>query len=1117
MEMPEADRNLLVGLFALHWGLIERDQFLAAASNWLADTTRDFGEILLGEGNLSPEDLAKIRLAVSQYLEARRRPSVGEPTVNLSPAVEETGNYTPDRDATEVFDSKTPHEARETVRSGAGSPQPLRYTVLRFHARGGLGKVSLALDEELHREVAFKELLDRLADDQICRDRFICEAEITGLLEHPGVVPVYGLGRYSDGRPFYAMRFIRGDTFKEAIDRFHARSAAGAEPGERILEFRALLRRFIDVCNTVSYAHSRGVVHRDIKPRNVMLGKHGETLVVDWGLAKVVGRCGDYADSSERTIHLLSGSSAAVTQYGSAIGTPAYMSPEQAAGEHNRVGPASDIYSLGALLYHLLVGEKPFTDEAKEVVLEKVCRGDFPHPRQVNPQVPRPLESVCLKAMALLPQARYSNVPALVDDLEHWLADEPVSARPDTYIEAARRWMRRHRALTQAGAVTLVLVAAVSLVAAWLVNRARQEAVVLAEKNAVLAEKERTARHEAQARFRDAQEATDLWLTGAADALKYYPGVQEARRRMLEKAAENYERFTRVSSANPELEIERGRAYLRLGNVRRILESPNEAVQAYRKAQDVFASLSRERPRLWESTVELANSRVMLGLAFADLAEHRKADAEYSRAIAELRDLARSRPGDRRVCETLAAGLMNRSILLSATGAHEEAESLLHQSIREWEALIAGTPAGDRLHCRLSAAQAALGQLLLERGRPTQALVELGQAIQTLDGLVEAAPDDPAYREWRATTLISLTGVQRRCGLYREEEEAYGQAVRDYEDLIKALPDVPDYEECLAVTRNDLALLRHHLGRNPEAETDARAALDIFACLTASYPEIPRYRGELAACYDTLAQILGDLARNEEASTAGKTGIEAYRTLAGLYPDVPQYRERLGVCQSHLGRILAKLGEHDGSEAAFREAVEILDGLGLGAPDLPAYRDELAFALVYQGTFLLERGKTAEAESPLRRAGELWKAIVQETSAPEYLDNLAWFLANSPEPRLRNPQEAIALAKQAVQSAEENAGYWNTLGAAWYRAGDWKASLQALEEAAQRREIHGRDGLFLAMVFKQLGNLDKASEFYRLASQWIEKNQPGNWELVRLRAEAESLLKTSDLPAAQKQ
>ena len=168
---------------------------------------------------------------------------------------------------------------------------PTRYRIIRPHAEGGLGAVFVAHDEELHREVALKEILERHAHSTESRLRFLLEAEVTGGLEHPGIVPVYGLGQYDDGRPYYAMRFIRGNSLKAAIAAFHAADGPDRDPAERALALRRLLTHFVDVCEAIAYAHSRGVLHRDLKPANIMLGKFGETLVVDWGLAKPLGRC----------------------------------------------------------------------------------------------------------------------------------------------------------------------------------------------------------------------------------------------------------------------------------------------------------------------------------------------------------------------------------------------------------------------------------------------------------------------------------------------------------------------------------------------------------------------------------------------------------------------------------------------------------------------------------------------------------------------------------------------------------------------------------------------------------------------------------------------------------
>jgi tRNA A-37 threonylcarbamoyl transferase component Bud32 len=377
-----------------------------------------------------------------------------------------------------------------------------RFRPSRFLARGGLGAVYVARDRELGRRVALKTMrADR--STEAARLRFEREAAITGRLEHPGVVPVYGRGVDNRGQPYYAMRFIAGENLRQAVETY--RSSAEVRPaGERARTMHGLVTRFAAACQTIAYAHSRGVIHRDLKPDNIMLGPYGETLVVDWGLARLMaGATADESAAADETP-----ADESLTRSGAALGTPAYMSPEQASGNTSAVGTASDIFGLGATLYFVLTGRGPYRGAT---ALEDAIAGRFPRPSAISPGVPKALEAVALKAMARDPSDRYPNAAALAADLESWLAGERVTAWREPWLTRLGRSIRRHRSLAAAVAAA-VLVAAVASGAG---------VVVLGRKNGELAQANRdvsSQRDEAQAAQRAETMAKAEATRNAAEA-----------------------------------------------------------------------------------------------------------------------------------------------------------------------------------------------------------------------------------------------------------------------------------------------------------------------------------------------------------------------------------------------------------------------------------------------------------------------------------------------------------------------------------------------------------------------------------------------------------------------
>jgi formylglycine-generating enzyme required for sulfatase activity len=466
---------------------------------------------------------ALLRELLALELAYRRQGGVG-------PSPEEYEGRFPGQTALvrEVF--ATSRDALPTCVADLGGPGPpaspaggTRYLPLRPHARGGLGEVLVAEDAELRREVALKRIRAAYAHDPASRRRFLMEAEVTGRLEHPGIVPVYGLVWDGAGQPCYAMRLIQGETLQQAIRRFHEAERPGRDPAERRLALRALLTRFVAVCQTMAYAHDRGVLHRDLKPANVMLGPFGETLVVDWGLAKAFDPGGGQSSgTTSPAAAAVPADADAVTRTGAALGTPAYMSPEQAAG--GMLGPASDVYGLGAMLYEVLTNRAPIEGTRVGEVLERARRGQFPPPRQVRRGTPAALEAVCLKAMALRPEQRYATAAALAGDVDRWLADEPVTAWREPLAARLRRWGRRHRTLVAAAAVLLVT-AVVALAASTVVV------------GSALRREEQARRERALAQVEVLLQASPQAVPGIIDGLEPHRG--EVLRRLREVWAQD--------------------------------------------------------------------------------------------------------------------------------------------------------------------------------------------------------------------------------------------------------------------------------------------------------------------------------------------------------------------------------------------------------------------------------------------------------------------------------------------------------------------------------------------------------------------------------------------------
>ena len=336
-----------------------------------------------------------------------------------------------------------------------------RYELVVEEGRGGFGAVWRAHDPKLNREIAIKKLNDRLVKDERFRQRFENEARITARLEHPGIVPIYDIGKLDGASPFYTMKLVQGETLDDAILKYHQEFKSG---DRQSVEQLRLLNVFLSVTRAMEYAHSCGVIHRDLKPQNIILGKYGETIILDWGLAKILDDDSEDQEVSQTTEE---SENPYFTQPGTVQGTPAYMSPEQASGLTDEVDQFSDIYMLGIVLYNILTGRVPFPADSSAECLELVKQGNFSKPHCIEENVSPALEAICVKAMQTRKEDRYGSVTALRKDVERFLADDPLEAWQEPLIYRLGRWTRRHRTMFVASMVGLIVIG-MSSVAGWI-------------------------------------------------------------------------------------------------------------------------------------------------------------------------------------------------------------------------------------------------------------------------------------------------------------------------------------------------------------------------------------------------------------------------------------------------------------------------------------------------------------------------------------------------------------------------------------------------------------------------------------------------------------------------
>jgi eukaryotic-like serine/threonine-protein kinase len=860
-----------------------------------------------------------------------------------------------------------------------------RYTLREALGEGGMGTVYRAdQTEPVKRQVALK-LIKIGINSRVVLARFDAERQALALMDHPNIARVYDGGTTETGQPFFVMELVRGEPITTYCDRHR-------------LQVSARLELFVAACQAVQHAHQKGIIHRDLKPSNIMVTEvdgRPTPKVIDFGVAKAT----DFPLTDQTLVDA-----------GAIVGTPAYMSPEQADPSSMDIDTRTDIYALGVVLYELLAGSPPidawqFKRGALLEMLRMVREVDAPKPstkvstsdalpsiaasRDIEPAhlkraLKGDLDWIVMKALEKDRARRYETANGFAADVMRHLANEPVVAAPPSRAYRLRKFVRKHRGGVIAASLVVLALLAGIVGTTWGLIRAATANAALAEANTDLSR----SRAAVQERYDLAVDAIKTFHTGVSeDFLLKEDKFKSLRDRLLKSASDFYEKLGALLKEAADIPSRRAllQADFAVANLTDTVGRKEAALAAHRRvlaAQEGLAAQPQAGP---EAKIDLGRSLTAIATLLEGVGKTDEAVATYRKADEMLGALAGSAPAGAPVRAALADCRSRLGYLLYTSGHADQGLTVLKQAQTDQEALAEASGASNEARRDLANTINRIGNLHLRTGRPADADIQYRRAMAIYEKLAEENPAVTEYRLRLAYTHNNLGGLLQSTGKLAESEAEFRNAMTFRQKLADDNPAVTQFRGNLALGHRNLGKVLADRGRPLEAEAEYRKAITIYQVLADDNVSVTEFRIGLADTFNSLALLLYETGRSSQSEAEFREAMAVRQKLADDDPALTEVQQDLAQSYHNLGYILADTGQPAKAEAEYRTSIVIYKKLVEANPGITRFRDGLANGQLDLGILLSQAGRPAEAESELRQSIALYQKLTDVN--PEVLNH----------------------------------------------------------------------------------------------------------------------------------